>query len=202
MSVTKTSRRPARRAVAPLRELIGAARQASRRAYAPYSGLRVGAALVGADGRVYVGCNVENASFGLTICAERAAVFGAVAAGDMRWSRLLIYTPDSAPLSPCGACRQVLAEFCGELEIVSVGKGGFTRRFGLRGLLPEGFTLGRRRRTKRPAARHRGRRQDEEMQAGSPGASARLARAGTARTVGPAGQRASLRSQGPHSASG
>lgn len=141
------SRQPA------LEEMIGAARDASKRAYAPYSYLSVGAALMGAEGKVHVGCNVENSSFGLTICAERAALFAAVAAGERRWSKLVIYTPDSGPLSPCGACLQVLAEFCPELPIVSVGRGGRRREFNLRDLLPQAFALRR-----PPAPRLRGTR--------------------------------------------
>lgn len=120
-------------------ELTGAAEAAGARAYAPYSHLRVGAALEGADGRVYAGCNVENSSFGLTICAERAALFRAVAEGERELRRLVIYSPEAAPLSPCGACRQVLAEFCRDLAILSIGRGGIRRRFQLAELLPEAF---------------------------------------------------------------
>jgi cytidine deaminase len=120
-------------------KLVAAARGASAKAYAPYSELRIGAALEGEDGRVYVGCNVENSSFGLTICAERAAVMCAVAQGEQEFRRLAIYTTDGGPLSPCGACRQVLAEFCDGLPIVSVGRGGLRRKFELSELLPQAF---------------------------------------------------------------
>jgi cytidine deaminase len=92
--------------------LVALARQAAEAAYAPYSKFRVGAALLGADGRIFTGCNVENRSFGLTICAERNAVFHAVAQGCRNFLALAIVTPDSAaPVGPCGACRQVLSEF-------------------------------------------------------------------------------------------
>ena len=120
-------------------KLAAAARRASRRAYAPYSSLRVGAALEGRSGKVYIGCNVENSSFGLTICAERAALFRAIAEGEREFRRLVIYTPDGGPLSPCGACRQVLAEFSPRLRILSVGRGGLRREFNLADLLPEAF---------------------------------------------------------------
>jgi cytidine deaminase len=93
-------------------ELFLAARQAAEAAYAPYSRFRVGAALLGKDGTVFTGCNVENRSFGLTICAERSAVVQAVSKGQRSFSALAIATPDSeSPVGPCGACRQVLSEF-------------------------------------------------------------------------------------------
>jgi cytidine deaminase len=123
--------------------LRAAARAAARKAYAPYSRLRVGAALLGRRGETYVGCNTENASLGLTVCAERAAVFGAVAAGERGFRALVIYSPDaSAPLAPCGACRQVLAEFCEDLPIVSLAPRGQERRFSLCELLPDRFGAG------------------------------------------------------------
>jgi len=90
-------------------ELIEVAKAAREHAYCPYSNYAVGAALEVADGRVYSGCNVENVSSGLTVCAERAAVCTAVAAGDRRWRAMAVVTSDGA--MPCGACRQVLAEF-------------------------------------------------------------------------------------------
>jgi cytidine deaminase len=118
--------------------LVAAAQAASQNAYAPYSKLRLGAALEVAQG-IYVGCNVENSSFGLTICAERAAVGCAIAAGEREFRRLVIYTEDAPPLAPCGACRQVLAEFVRELPILSVGREGAQRHFQLSELLPEAF---------------------------------------------------------------
>jgi len=119
--------------------MLRTAKEVSKRAYAPYSDLRVGAVLRAATGEDYVGCNVENSSFGLTVCAERAAALRAIADGERAWSALLIYTPDAGPLSPCGACRQMLAEFCRELPIVSVGRGGMRREMNLRDLLPQPF---------------------------------------------------------------
>src|SRR5512137_2154341 len=94
------------------------ARRAAARAHAPYSGFRVGALLEDADGGLHAGCNVECASFGLSICAERAALACAVARGHVRFRRIWIYTPTDEPTPPCGACRQMLAEFAPGIEIL------------------------------------------------------------------------------------
>ena len=101
--------------------LIAAARSAQAHAYAPYSRFRVGAALEGADGTVFTGCNVENASYGLTICAERAAICAAVSAGVKHFRRAVVVSDVDPPAAPCGACRQVLAEFGLDLPIEGVG---------------------------------------------------------------------------------
>jgi cytidine deaminase len=121
--------------------LASAAVEASRNAYAPHSRLHVGAALQGRSGRVYRGCNIENASLGLTICAERVALFRAIADGERDFEGLAIFTADRESLSPCGACRQVLAEFAPDLHIVSVGQGGGRTDFELGALLPHAFGL-------------------------------------------------------------
>lgn len=118
--------------------LITAARNAQRRAYAPYSNFRVGAALESAEGAVFLGCNVENASYGLTICAERAAVFAAVSAGVTRFRRAVVVTDVDPPAAPCGACRQVLAEFGLDLPIQGVGP-STTVQWKLSELLPSAF---------------------------------------------------------------
>ena len=98
------------------RKLLTAAKTAQRRAHAPYSKFRVGAALLTKSGQVYTGCNVENASYGLTICAERVALMKAVSEGHRQFKAIAVVAP-SASLSPCGACRQVLAEF-GDMVVV------------------------------------------------------------------------------------
>jgi cytidine deaminase len=93
------------------KELLAAARSAREKAYAPYSLFHVGAAVLGADGRIYSGCNVENASLGLSCCAERNAIFAMVAAGEREIREILVIGETAEPLAPCGACRQVMAEF-------------------------------------------------------------------------------------------
>jgi cytidine deaminase len=118
--------------------LITAARSAQARAYAPYSEFRVGAALEAADGTVFLGCNVENASYGLTICAERAAVFAAVSAGATRFRRAVVVSDVDPPAAPCGACRQVLAEFGLDLLIEGVGSKSAVQ-WRLSELLPAAF---------------------------------------------------------------
>lgn len=121
-------------------ELITTAIDSASRAYAPYSNFHVGAALVAADGRVFTGCNVENISYGLTICAERNAVFAAVAAGCREFSKIIIVADTEEPASPCGACRQVLAEFNPDLEIVLSTFHRKTACFRLSELLPRPTT--------------------------------------------------------------
>lgn len=123
-----------------IRYAIERATMVRTNAYAPYSNFHVGAALVGANGSIYVGCNVENASYGLTQCAERAAVTAATAAGDRAIVGCVVITDTAAPITPCGACRQVLAELSLDLVVICRTLSGLEQRFTLAELLPNGFT--------------------------------------------------------------
>jgi len=120
-------------------ELLKVAKEALSNSYAPYSCFRVSAVLYGQDG-LFVGVNVENASYGLTICAERVAVFKAVSEGKKLFEKMLVYSPSGMPY-PCGACRQVLAEFFPEDFIVIVSNGREEEQFTLGELLPFNFKL-------------------------------------------------------------
>jgi cytidine deaminase len=125
-----------------LRErLVAAAAEARERAYTPYSHFHVGAALLGESGQIYQGCNVENVSYGLSSCAERNAVFGAVVQGERRFTAVAVVTGAATPTAPCGACRQVLLEFApgGEMEVVLATLDGAARCTTLSALLPESF---------------------------------------------------------------
>jgi len=124
---------------ARVRNLVQTARDASERAYAPYSEFKVGAAVLCESGTVFTACNVENASYGLTVCAERAAIFGAVAAGERRFRALAVYADADEPAPPCGACLQVLSEFADDLPIYLAGRGGGWREVRLRELFPVPF---------------------------------------------------------------
>ena len=119
--------------------LIAQARAAQAQAHAPYSQFPVGAALEADDGRVFVGSNVENVSYGLSICAERMALGAGVVAGARRFRRLVVATAVDPPAAPCGACRQHLAEFGMDLEVIAVGLSQ-QRRWSLAALLPDAFT--------------------------------------------------------------
>ncbi len=120
-------------------ELIAAAAEARRNAYSPYSQYAVGSALEAADGEVFRGCNIENISYGLTVCAERAAVFAAVCAGRRSWRALAVVSEDGSP--PCGACLQVLAEFAGpDLAVYAATPDGRWKRWTLGELLPSPFS--------------------------------------------------------------
>lgn len=120
-------------------DLIDKASAVSRMAHAPYSDFHVGAALLDDQGVVHSGCNVENASYGLSVCAERHAVAAAVAAGSQRFRALVVVTDVSPPVSPCGACRQVLAEF-GDFPVLLVNPGGERVETSVGELLPMAFS--------------------------------------------------------------
>lgn len=119
--------------------LVDAARAVRERAHAPYSGFKVGAALASADGAVSVGCNVENATYGLTICAERSAIFRAIADGRGDFTRVAVVADTQDPTPPCGACRQLLWEFCGDIEVILANLDRITARYRLSDLLPAPF---------------------------------------------------------------
>jgi cytidine deaminase len=123
-----------------LSELVQAAQQAAAHAYAPYSRYQVGAAVRGASGRLYTGCNVENASYGATICAERVAIGKLVSAGETEFVAVAVWTTGPEPAMPCGICRQVLAEF-GMSAVVVVALPGLVRQTTLSALFPEPFVL-------------------------------------------------------------
>lgn len=126
-------------------QLLQAAQWASEKAYAPFSKFYVGAAILTADGQVFTGCNVENSSFGLTNCAERTAIFSAVAEGAVTVEHDLVavavVNKDGVPCSPCGACRQVIYEFGPEAVVIFKGKDGKVTQMQAHDLLPEGFRL-------------------------------------------------------------
>lgn len=127
-----------------LDELKRRAREAAKHAYAPYSGFRVGAAILAANGEIHAGANVENASYGLAICAERNAVFQAVAGGVRRIAAVVVYTPTAVATTPCGACRQVLQEFGPDALIVCcTDDAAAERRYSMAELLPSPFTTGK-----------------------------------------------------------
>ena len=120
-------------------DLIGAATQARLHAQAHYSGFKVGAALELPDGRIVSGCNIENASYGLTICAERVALVKALSDGHTTFTRIAVVADTDAPTPPCGPCRQLLWEYCGDIEVVLGNLGGPTARHRLSTLLPMPF---------------------------------------------------------------
>jgi cytidine deaminase len=122
-----------------LQKLLDAARQARLRAHAPYSKFLVGAALLTNDGHVVTGCNVENASYGLTICAERVAAFKAISEGHHSFSLIAVVADTETFTPPCGACRQVLWELCGDVLVVLGNLGDASESYQLRELLPHAF---------------------------------------------------------------
>lgn len=120
-------------------ELIEAARQAREKAYVPYSHFPVGAALLTADGTLYTGCNIENASYGLANCAERTAIFKAASDGHHRFSVIAVIADTDGPVSPCGACRQVMSEFGPDARVILANLKGGVQDTSVRELLPGAF---------------------------------------------------------------
>jgi len=119
--------------------LLDAALAARQNAHAPFSNFRVGAALEDSLGRIHTGCNVENATYGLTLCAERVAVFKAISEGVREFTRIAIAADSEKLTPPCGACRQILWEFCGDIEIILVNPHGATETLRLQDLFPRAF---------------------------------------------------------------
>jgi cytidine deaminase len=122
-----------------MNSLLEAALAVRKNAHAPYSHFQVGAAIEAEDGRVFTGCNVENATYGLTVCAERVAVFKAISEGARKFKRVAVAADTETLTPPCGACRQILWEFCGDVELILVNLEGKTETFRLKDLLPRPF---------------------------------------------------------------
>src|SRR5580693_1651225 len=125
-----------------MKELLAAALDARKHAFAPYSHFSVGAALEDHQGRIHTGCNVENATFGLTICAERVAVFKAISEGVREFRRIAVAADTDTLTPPCGACRQILWEFCGDIEVTLVNPRGKSEVLRLSELFPRAFDAG------------------------------------------------------------
>jgi cytidine deaminase len=120
-------------------ELVARALEARENACADYSHFKVGAALLASSGKVYTGCNIENATYGLTVCAERVALWKALSEGERSFTQLVVVTSSADPASPCGACRQLLWEFCGDLEVILANPQGLRQAHRLAELLPHPF---------------------------------------------------------------
>ena len=132
-------RRGRRRSSAGAADLVRLAREARQRAHAPFSKFKVGAALRTREGEIVTGCNVENASYGLTMCAERVAVFKAVSEGLREFDAIAVVADAPRPTAPCGACRQILWEFCGDIEVTLTNLHGKTETLRLKDLFPRPF---------------------------------------------------------------
>ncbi len=124
---------------APHDALIVAARVAREHAHAPYSNFRVGAAIRARSGRIFTGCNVENATFGLTLCAERVAIFKAISEGERGFDTIAVVADTDNLTPPCGSCRQILWEFCGDAEVILSNLSGKIERYRMSALFPKPF---------------------------------------------------------------
>ncbi len=125
-----------------MKDLIEQARQARENAHAPFSNFKVGAALLTENEKIITGCNIENASYGLTMCAERTAIFKAISEGETKFTRLAIVADTENLTPPCGACRQIIWEFCGDVEIILSNLSSKTETFQMSELLPKAFDAG------------------------------------------------------------
>ena len=121
--------------------LLEAALAARANAHAPFSNFRVGAALEDADGRIHTGCNIENATYGLTLCAERVAIFKAISEGVRKFRRIAVAADTDVLTPPCGACRQILWEFCGDIEVALVNPRGKLETYRMSALFPKPFDV-------------------------------------------------------------
>jgi len=124
------------------KKLFEAAKKGKEKAYVPFSGFRVGAAILTSSGEIYIGCNIENSSFSLTCCAERTAIFKAVSSGEQKFSAMAVTADSQTPISPCGACRQVMAEFLtDDVPIYLLSKENEVKTTSISELLPFAFEL-------------------------------------------------------------
>lgn len=124
-----------------MQDLINAARLARENAFAPFSGFKVGSAVATADGRIYTGCNIENASYGLTLCAERVAIFKAISEGVRKLKSIAVVADTDELTPPCGACRQIIWEFCGNCELVLANLNGKSETIAFAEIFPRAFDL-------------------------------------------------------------
>lgn len=138
-TVENGSNMPALIPIPTLKRLEKAARAAARASYSPYSNFKVGAAVLAGSGKIHTGCNVENASYGLCNCAERTAIFTAAAAGERKIKAVVLYTPAPTPITPCGACRQVINEFGSQALVIGICDSEKRIETTLAKLLPEAF---------------------------------------------------------------
>ncbi len=120
-------------------ELIARAVEARENACAAYSHFKVGAALLASSGKVYTGCNIENSTYGLTVCAERVALWKALSEGERQFTQIAVVTSSEPPASPCGACRQLLWEYCGDIELILANLQGFRKTLRLAEIFPRPF---------------------------------------------------------------
>jgi cytidine deaminase len=120
-------------------ELIARAGEVRENACADYSHYKVGAALVASSGKVYTGCNIENSTYGLTVCAERVALWKALSEGERKFTQIAVVTSSEPPASPCGACRQLLWEYCGDIEVILANLQGFRKTLNLSEIFPRPF---------------------------------------------------------------